>query len=296
MTAGRTATGLVEPGEAAAVAELLEEGAGAAAARRWAGDGFVRLWDGAPVVAGASADEVDGAVQLYLPLVARRIRDDADSFAGMLEALLAAWPEAELVVVRLPPGAQPSSDAFRLHSAYLSKRAEAREASDAYEVRPPRSDERPFVHGLLERAILTGYRSTGREPSPEQARRYVRARFRRLSPDGPISSLVALSEGELVGHGTWLHDSVDDVTERSFHELVDVFVLESFRSRGATQAIVGAIETAAAGSGATLLGHVVGEEDGRHRDVAAGLVRGGWQPEYDLWLAPSSRLRRPAAC
>jgi GNAT superfamily N-acetyltransferase len=276
----------LEP-EAAVAALAPQAELAAPAARRFAEDGFVYSWSGAPLVAGIAVDAVDGAVQLYLPFVAPELRRDGDRFRALLGGLGDRWDEADYVVLRLPAGENPSAPGFAPYSRYVSRAARRSSPLAEYEIRPPRREEQPFVRELLAAAIRYGYEASGRDVTPERAHEYVDSAFAELSPEGPASSLVAVAGGEPIGQGTWLHESVDDVDERSFFELVDITVHEDYRGKGAGEAILAAIEAAVAPAGGILLGHVVQERSGRGEAILARLLHAGWQREYDLWLSSS---------
>ena len=169
------------------MAELVELGADAAAplldateldsttARRCADELPVYAWEGFPVIASPSFDEVAEVPQLYLAFVAAPLRRDPRGLARLLDAALEAWPQTEEVVLRLPPSERPVLAQLRLRSSYVSKTAALRpptRESPAFEVRPPREDEHGFVRELLVEALLRGYRSAGRRVDPERARRY----------------------------------------------------------------------------------------------------------------------------
>jgi len=242
--------------------------------------------DDRPVVAGASDDPLLPTSDAWVPWVDPGLTTSAESLGRVVDAVVAEVRGCDRIVVRLPPDVvhAPERAGFERLTRYVAKKPSPATPGPAeWTVLPFAEEDRPFVHRLLVRAIVDGYRSGGFVVSEEAAQAHVELDFASFSEAGPVSAYVAFEDGRRVGHATWLHGVADDVTGELFAEVFDVFVVPEHRGRGIDRALVQAVDAAVAPLGRRSLGHIVCEPDGRDARVLEKLQAGGWQEAYVLW-------------
>jgi len=215
---------------------------------------------------------------VYCPLVAPELVHDPALVGVLLEARQEIW-NAKRVILRLPTQTRdPGDPRLRRLAQYLHKEARRHDEPASVEIVPVTPNTQEFVHGLLAKAILNGYRDSALDF--DRALEYVRATYT-LGQEERASSLVAIDGGRAVGHITWT-EATDDVTSREITEIVDVYVLEDREGTGISKQLTQALENRLAG-GRTLRGNVISDDPGAGR-VAAGLASWGWRFVFDLWV------------
>jgi GNAT superfamily N-acetyltransferase len=212
---------------------------------------------------------------------------DADTFSALIAAFSEVLGPAERVVVRFDSGAAPPPESLGLtpHSRYVARHAlPLPSGSSGIDVgRCATLEERAFVQSLLAVAITDGYREGGHELKRARVDEYVRDALSELVSGGMVEAAVARCEGQLVGHGTWRPHAVDDWTGEICFEIIDIFVLEPYRAKGVTPAILRMIAKDAAKASRRMVGHVVCTTDSSEVAVLERLLLSGWSEFYTLW-------------
>ncbi len=222
---------------------------------------------------------------IYVPVSDAAFLNDIDTLNNLCAAVQRNWPKADRLLIRVPDALETGPPNWQLHSSYVTREADSVPPDDNAEVRVRPIDEksRPFVLGLLEMALVGGYRNLGIEPDTERIHRLVRRDYRDLGISDKDGAFVASVDDVAVGHGTWKRDSQDDVTGSVFSEIEDIFVIPEYAGRGLSRTILSAI--AKAFPGTVLLGNISGGPEAIWRHVRDGLVRGGWTVEFEIWSA-----------
>jgi len=229
--------------------------------------------DGRQFVAVESRDLVGATDDLYIPVHAFERVDRA------LAEELFAVSDADRLVIRTC-GTEPAPP-FRRLLRYVTRQCAFAEGPAA-DVRDADERSAPFVRSMLRKALVDGYGDTPLDEEAVDAHLDRTVRF-----DGPdaLHSLIAVHDGRDIGHITWTGPIADEVSGESFYDLVDVHVLPEFEGKNVTAALTTALVNRLAPEKAVLRGNVI-ETPGPESDrLYAVLLRAGWQPAYDLWVA-----------
>lgn len=249
-------------------------------------NGYVFTLGDAHVVAGLAPEPLLGIIDAFVAHASQHLLDSEAGVETLVAAIQETWPEARRFVVRRPPEFDVAMPGFVRHTIWVAKEPDAEAPTPAVSsvIRAPVDAEQPIVRQMLVRAMVAGYAAFGRPVDEARVRAYVDDFFPTFAPTGPVSALVAVDDGDVIGHITWSADVVDELTGETFTELVDVLVADTHGGRGLASALVASAERETAPLGHRLLGHVVVDAGGHHEEVLDRLLGAGWLRSYDLWV------------
>jgi GNAT superfamily N-acetyltransferase len=246
-------------------AELLEAG--------------VLYEDRHPFAASTREDPVIGSSDLYVAWCHPKLLADLDRF---LVALGETWPDVSRILLRGDPDQVPADGAPYI--AYLSKKPGDAPWTSSLEIRDVFSNQDwAFVRWALATALENGYSASGYSPDSVTVAEYVAEAFDPERTPG-LRALIALEDGQPLGHATWIEDQFDEVSGRVFDELVDMLTVDQAAGRGISRLLLSAVESRVSARGADLLGNVIAEKEESHwRSVVGNLKATGWTEEYTIY-------------
>jgi hypothetical protein len=165
---------------------------------------------------------------------------------------------------------------------FVAKEARPEEA-EGVELRPAVwPDDHDYVADLMCASLQSGMPHA--RFTDEQLQTYVHG-YLRLGRPGGCEALIAWVDGQRVGTAVFRRD-VDDVSGERITRLVDIMTDKHGRGHG--WRIAPALEMHVACDPTladTIVGTVVGEEDGSEKQVIERLERAGWRLDHTLWTA-----------
>ncbi|MCP2258159.1 hypothetical protein LX15_001853 [Streptoalloteichus tenebrarius] len=257
--------------------------------------GLLHEIDGRRCVAGHCVEPVTGHRVLFAPFVEPALAESPDSLRSVL-ARAAGARKPTRVTLRVDPWIELPHP-WWLRQTYLCLRVcpppsrEEREAGtpnlepiDGVRIRQAADDDSPLVRAWLARALVDGHDQFGETAD----RGRVDAAVDALLASPSRRTLVAVRDGNPVGHATMDVDARDSVLGTRFVELFDILVEQDARHREIVRSLAATCTAHAAELGRPLVGNVVhrhptGEDHGRH--VVARLRDNGWMPLYRYWSA-----------
>jgi GNAT superfamily N-acetyltransferase len=271
----------------AATAALVRAGIPAERAAELVDAGLTAELAGRLLVLAAVDEPVTGERRVLVTVGADEVAADPDRLAELRALVAREHPDAETIVLRLPPGAaRPAVAGARLLMQYVESSGVPEPPADAagWTVRPYRPADREAVRDLLVRALETGYGTAGTVAPREQTDAIAADLLDRAGTD--VTVFCAVGEPGFGGHATVVWDT-DDVTGEERPELFDVFVLPEHRGSPAGRLLTAAAVRWAADTGFPLRGHVVGDDDNAAR-VRQRLFAAGWRPAEGYWAVPAA--------
>ncbi|TMD03475.1 MAG: GNAT family N-acetyltransferase [Chloroflexi bacterium] len=161
-----------------------------------------------------------------------------------------------------------------------AKALSARQPTADDGIRPATSDDDDFVRRLLTEAIIGGLAPLEKIDASAVSG-YVVATY---TPVQSMTrhSLVLWHDGERVGHATW-EESVWDEISGEESELIDIFVLPTYRGMGGAHRLSREVEARCIAAGGSRLTGTVVEQPGSQA-LLASLVRAGWVRDHEFWV------------
>jgi hypothetical protein len=239
----------------------------------------LRQFEGLPYILRTRTDPIIDLHDAYIPALHDGFVDCPRLLVGLLEACHAEL-SCDRVFIRAHPDVRFDTPPLTLYEEFFLKApgdhgVEQRSLTGTV---VPTSD--PFVRGLLLQATVNAYTSGGflSRYRTEQAERFVD----HLASLPNIRSVVGLLDGLPIGHVTWLEGVDDDITGEALSEIIDVYILEDFRTRGFSNEFVGFVEETAT-CGHRLHGSVLNEGT-IPSPVSRRLLNSGWCADFNLWV------------
>jgi GNAT superfamily N-acetyltransferase len=268
----------------AATEALLAAGVPADRAAELVDAGLTAELAGEVALLAAVDEPVTGERRVLVTVGADRVAADPDRLAALRALVARDHPDAQTIVLRLPPGAAAPAGA-RLLMQYVESGTvpEPPAQTAGWEVRPYRPEDRDAVHHLLVRALEIGYRTAGSAAPREQTHAVATDLLDRAGDD--VTVFCAVGAPGFGGHATVVWDT-DDLTGQDRPELFDVFVRPEHRGSPVGRLLTAAAVRWAAGAGFPLRGHVVGDDDNA-ATVRQRLLATGWRPAEGYWAVPA---------
>ena len=270
------------PLRAGAALGQLSEFIGQHRVAEFAEDEMIFTFRDHPLLLASAAEPGNDAIVPYIMWADWLALPDADA-----KAMIAACGSVNSgrVLIRLTAEqwcARPSSDALAdtapAHIWLAWAGTGTSLTSDSVIIRPPESaPEKRFVFELLHEALLGAYADDLVDRGSLEAMLTADP----LELDGcPLRSVIAVDEGEPVGHASWRLGQTDELTGEAYVDLVDISIRANARNRGLAHKLSKVAIDEAEQAGVPLIGNVVCQADGSHQPLMRGLLSAGWRVSH----------------
>lgn len=228
----------------------------------------------------------DGIYIVWLPNALIPGTDQHDELREALFVAGAAWLNARLTAGQFKTMTEfalmnaPVRTTYLIGTVNRSPPVNSRpQWTDGITIRPPETvAEKRFVADLLREALrlsLTGGAEKGRNRQADEAAHELVDADHLTLAGTPFQSVIAVADGQLLAHASWIADQRDELTGEPYVDLVDISVAPGLKNRGLAHLLSEPPIEAARVAGIPLIGNVVSQPGGKHRIILENLLRSG---------------------